>query len=342
MTCPPSDRSSLESEGSTSASNEPDGTASGKSSSTPGAEQSSLDIGPTFRGGTTRRRFLRTPTVGMLNADRAKDPDYANRKRAKGQTITLADQVRDGALTSSLVGSPASPFPTPADDEPKRMPDGSGPSSLGSFAYYDLASSSWRTLQVSLLEEWATFSENWPRSGTTRSGIASRRQPSVPLTSVTESLSWHTPTASDKDGRPRWDHRASPGSVRKVPVPNLMAQVIERFPTPTAGDAKASGSAGYSTESGRHSGTTLTDAVVRRRWPTPKTPTGGGQVERSTPDGGIRKLEDAVSAELGRPTGALNPTWVEWLMGFPAGWTDLGDSVMRSSRKSPSGSAGGS
>jgi hypothetical protein len=22
-------------------------------------------------------------------------------------------------------------------------------------------------------------------------------------------------------------------------------------------------------------------------------------------------------------TGSLNPTWVEWLMGFPSGWTDL-------------------
>ena len=24
-------------------------------------------------------------------------------------------------------------------------------------------------------------------------------------------------------------------------------------------------------------------------------------------------------------TGKLNPTWVEWLMGFPTGWTDLED-----------------
>ena len=24
--------------------------------------------------------------------------------------------------------------------------------------------------------------------------------------------------------------------------------------------------------------------------------------------------------------GQLNPMWVEWLMGFPIGWTDLGDS----------------
>ena len=26
-------------------------------------------------------------------------------------------------------------------------------------------------------------------------------------------------------------------------------------------------------------------------------------------------------------SGQLNPTWVEWLMGFPLGWTDLEDSA---------------
>lgn len=39
-------------------------------------------------------RLLRTPTVSMINADRAKDPEYAARKLAKGQTITLSDQIR--------------------------------------------------------------------------------------------------------------------------------------------------------------------------------------------------------------------------------------------------------
>jgi hypothetical protein len=32
--------------------------------------------------------------------------------------------------------------------------------------------------------------------------------------------------------------------------------------------------------------------------------------------------------------GPLNPTWVEWLMGFPLGWTDLPASETPSSRKS--------
>ena len=32
--------------------------------------------------------------------------------------------------------------------------------------------------------------------------------------------------------------------------------------------------------------------------------------------------------------GALNPTWVEWLMGYPLEWTALKDSVTPLSRKS--------
>jgi hypothetical protein len=32
--------------------------------------------------------------------------------------------------------------------------------------------------------------------------------------------------------------------------------------------------------------------------------------------------------------GALNPTWVEWLMGYPAEYTDLKDWAILSSRKS--------
>ena len=47
-----------------------------------------------------------------------------------------------------------------------------------------------------------------------------------------------------------------------------------------------------------------------------------------------------VNALLGRAVGpskaagSLNPAWVEWLMGFPPGWTDLKPSEMPSSRKS--------
>lgn len=83
------------------------------------------------------------------------------------------------------------------------------------------------------------------------------------------------------------------------------------WPTPTATDAKGSGSALYSTESGRHSGTTLTDAVVRLDYGSNQ----GGAAGRSSP------ARPSLSATA---RGPLNPAWIEALMGFPPGWTDVG------------------
>jgi hypothetical protein len=212
-----------------------------------------------------------------------------------------------------------------ADDAHHRMvqPD-HYPSSREPFAHYDPATSSWRTSQDSWLdtEGWGTSLAIWPSSGMTRTGTAFPLPPSVPRTSAIAS-----------------------GSL----------------PTPTASDAKASGAAGYSTSSGRHSGTTLTDAVVR--WPTPtarhwkdgsynaNVPINGllGRAVWQTPsaadaDGGHRRRGGTRSDELllsgqaqhadGVTTGSLNPTWVEWLMGFPLGWTDCEHLATRSSRKS--------
>lgn len=46
----------------------------------------------------------------------------------------------------------------------------------------------------------------------------------------------HTPTTGDT--APTYDHRASPGYTRAIPVPNLAAQVNDLLPTPTARDLK--------------------------------------------------------------------------------------------------------
>ena len=51
---------------------------------------------------------------------------------------------------------------------------------------------------------------------------------------------------------------------------------------------------------------------------------------------GASRLNDRLdySVEQGQiELGRLNPTWVEWLMGFPIGWTDLKDSETPSSLK---------
>ena len=48
-------------------------------------------------------------------------------------------------------------------------------------------------------------------------------------------------------------------------------------------------------------------------------------------------IAQAVAVSDGGP---LNPTWVEWLMGFPAGWTVLEPSETPSSRRSRKSSGG--
>lgn len=90
----------------------------------------------------------------------------------------------------------------------------------------------------------------------------------------------------------------------------------------TVGDSKASGSAAYSTKSGRHSGTTLTDAVVRFPTPTARD-WKSGKASAATHARNARPLSEVIG-------GQLNPMWVEWLMGYPLGWTDFEPSETRS------------
>lgn len=56
-------------------------------------------------------------------------------------------------------------------------------------------------------------------------------------------------------------------SLRATLALRISVSVCSSWPTTTTRDEASSGSAGYSTESGRHSGTTLTDAI--RTWTTP-------------------------------------------------------------------------
>lgn len=191
--------------------------------------------------------------------------------------------------------SPASPSPRPVPGLHKQTIGGSGPSTSEHFATYDPPTSSWRTSQGCLFEGWATYSESWPRSGTTANGKAYRRPPLVRLISDGESSSWPTPTADACIGvtptpemADRFRRKGSNGSF----VEAVSAKVL--FPTPLA-------------RIGRGGGMPSQQVAARR-------------LER---DFGPN-LDDVVAA-AGPPDrrgGIVNPIWVEWLMGFPPGWTD--------------------
>jgi len=194
-----------------------------------------------------------------------------------------------------------------------------GTSLLGSFAQYGPDGWSSKTSQLSLLGGLEPFSETWPRSGLMRNGIAYRLQQLVPRTAATESGLWPTPSASGMpcEGTVRLCRQAWLSGAATLVEANAIAgrdvrkaqgKVRPWLPTPTA--------------MGHHTGGRMNE------W--------GGSSARSQ----VHLLVEAGLLQKKEVNGSLNPTWVEWLMGFPLGWTDLGDSATPSSRRSSKSSAG--
>jgi len=79
-------------------------------------------------------------------------------------------------------------------------------------------------------------------------------------------------------------------------------------------------------DAGKHRGVADSLHSQVKMLPTPTQHDGMGGPGTAGRDGG-KNLRTAVG-------GSLNPTWVEWLMGYPAEWTDLKDSATPSCRKS--------
>ena len=144
---------------------------------------------------------------------------------------------------------------------------------------------------------------------------------------VYETAMWPTPQAHkttksgeivNADGTP-WDGISKPHSkTTNKPITSCLADSVAmwpaRIPTPTAGDSKSAANATANRKPGskHHAGTTLTDYV---RLPTPTSSEHKDRL-RGNSQAALRCLN-----ALAR--GQLNPTWVEWLMGWPLEWTAL-------------------
>lgn len=179
----------------------------------------------------------------------------------------------------------------------------SGVSSLELLARYDPLTLSWKTSQRCLAGDLETFSETWPRSGTMRNGTAYLRLPCAPLTEETGFSSWGTPRASIGGGDP--EKRAARGM--------LEGQVLV-WPTPRCHNA--SETASQSEMNRRSPGLGALDTTGAR----PQRTKRGHQVN----------LPNALSIKTSR---SLNPIWVEQLMGFPDGWTEVGQADQASNKK---------
>jgi hypothetical protein len=216
----------------------------------------------------------------------------------------------------------------------------SGASMPVSLANYDPGSSSWKTSQGCLISGWEPFSETWPRSGTMRRGIAYPLPPLAPIIGETVSGLLPTPTTSEHTGP---GHAAQGGMnlrtfVASFPTPtakaNMMAPSMQKWaahrnlwPTPTS---SLGTKGGRITPQKSREGGTLIEAVSARAFATPtSSPWKSGKASQATHERNSRPLSEQIG-------GSLNPTWVEWLMGFPLEWTALKDWATPSSRKSRS------
>ena len=198
--------------------------------------------------------------------------------------------------TLSAAGSLANLFRMRVEKQVKPIIGGCGRNSPAWWMRFDPSSLSWKTCpDCSPVVDVPTSSMIWPRWALMRSGVV-WLLPTLELRiKDTESSLLPTPAASEYTS----NIGGSAGRVGRERYSLTGMARYNKWPTPTASDGRRGAlktASRSNPNSAHHSGTTLVDYV--------------------DPD---------------RDGGPLNPAWVEWLMGFPVGWTDLEPSATQSS-----------
>jgi len=167
----------------------------------------------------------------------------------------------------------------------------------GSFTKYDPDLSLWKTHQCSLLGDLDEFSETWPQWGLMRDGEC-------------------------------WEQRTLEQNIRETEF----GLSENEWPTPTCHMANEKGSPSEFKRDSPGLGT------VVLWFPTPQASDNRDRGNMSNPSIQRRiKIGKQImlSQSVDRNSGQLNPTWVEWLMGWPLGWTDLKPLEMDKSHSVP-------
>lgn len=225
-------------------------------------------------------------SIEMFATFLAQNGGVEREKRGESILFAAASPVRTSVTQAGESASPANDRDC-------------GASLPGSFAFFDRNTSSWKMCQRSRYEALIAYSETWPASGLMRNGIVSRLAPLVPRISAGESSFLPTPRASD----------VSKGSANgnRDDLPGALARL---FPTPTSRDWKS----GSASEETLAKNSRPLNEIVAAMYPTPRADgldnCGGSS---------SRRIAKANGTYIGR---TLNTQFVEWLMGFPIGWTD--------------------
>ena len=200
-------------------------------------------------------------------------------------------------LTLLLEDIPVSHFHRQVKDKEKTIPDTCGLSSENTWKQLDLVELCSKTSKVTYRLDSLQSLATWKKMVTTQRGEYSARVKLAHTTKEKESLSWPTATVFDATGG---------GYPTEI--------VNGQYKSKHSNDPD---SAWY--------GAKLADAV-KDNWPTPATRDykGGQNIETCKAKNRnpmTNNLADAVRATT--DSKALNPDWVEKLMGVPPGWTAL-------------------
>ena len=224
----------------------------------------------------------------------------------------------------------------------------------GLLARLDQDSFLWKIPQCSLLEDSEQSLETWPRWGTMQNGVC-WEQPMLVQTIKETGFGllqkipnnqdfFHTPNTTELDGgsnsRKALKKRMADTPSGNWPTPTCadiytdklkstqqsensmhsvsLSQAVQKWPTPTAGLSKHGATPEYwenRIAKGRQSDTHM--EVLKKMWGTPKAQ----DSRHASWDRGKSNLGEQVAGL--HNGGHLNPTWTEWLMGWPLEWTDL-------------------
>ena len=205
---------------------------------------------------------------------------------------------------------------------------------------YDRDTHSWKTAQCSLFADLIECSPTLPRWGSIRNGELFQRPTWERRTCENASGLWQTPVADDAINRlsGKFNSRGEPklsAQVKMWPTPDahcwktgprgngtgggemLSNTLAVRWPKPRANDAEKRGN--FDTQNPRNG---LPAAVKRYMTPTASIGTKCGGRHKGKADTLASQIADLERMQQ-TSTGQLNPPWVEWLMGWPSGWTDL-------------------
>ena len=228
----------------------------------------------------------------------------------------------------SIVSAEVSPVKTSRQQAKARASTereaGCGQSSRVLLAKFDHNTRSWKTPQCSLFGDSDECLETFPRWGMTQGGLLWELTMSEPHTDASASGYWRTPDTGAGGGIS--SEKAADFASGKTRASGSMIQIRlcdqvrhpQLWPTPTV--------CGNNNRKGltKTSGDGLATAVLT--YPTPKCQDAGAALfdRRKSNLGEVihGKYLNGGSATPQTKSARLNPNWVEWLMGWPIGYTD--------------------